>query len=185
MHATRYCRPLVASAGGSVMEGLLSDAVAAYAHLRTILASASRPKALVVTNSWGMFHPSWDYPVGHRGNFSDNLNHPFNVIIRTLERKGAEHFVCRRQLWKRVSRRSMWWRHQRNLRRQLTSQGLIHRRRGYESRTGRIFHEGPRTINPRKARSCRLYPFQRFRCVSCRRRDFRCHAGSSRSDCGP
>ena len=76
--------------GGSAMEGLLSDAVKAYSHLRTILRSPQRPKALVVSNSWGMFQPSWDYPVGHPGNYSNNPNHPFNVIVGTLEREGAD-----------------------------------------------------------------------------------------------
>jgi subtilisin family serine protease len=76
--------------GGTVMEGLLSDAVRAYSHLRTILKMPQRPKALVVSNSWGMFNPSWDYPVGHPGNYSDNPNHPFNRIVGTLEREGAD-----------------------------------------------------------------------------------------------
>jgi Subtilase family len=76
--------------GGTVMEGYLSDAVTAYGHLRTVLRGSSRPKALVVTNSWGMFHPSWDFPIGHPGNYSDNANHPFNRIVRTLEREGAD-----------------------------------------------------------------------------------------------
>lgn len=75
--------------GGSVMEGLLSDAVKAYDHLRQVLRRV-RPKGLVVSNSWGMFHPSWDFPVGHPGNFSHNLNHPFNRIVATLEREGAD-----------------------------------------------------------------------------------------------
>ncbi|MEO8179568.1 MAG: S8 family serine peptidase [Deltaproteobacteria bacterium] len=46
--------------------------------------------SLVVNNSWGMFHPSWDYPVGHPGNYSDNPNHPFNRIVTALERAGAD-----------------------------------------------------------------------------------------------
>ena len=37
-----------------------------------------------------MFHPSWDFPVGHPGNYSDNANHPFNRIVGTLERAGAD-----------------------------------------------------------------------------------------------
>jgi hypothetical protein len=47
-------------------------------------------RSLVVNNSWGMFHPSWDYPPGHPGNYSDNPNHPFNRIVATLERAGAD-----------------------------------------------------------------------------------------------
>lgn len=76
--------------GGTVMEGLLSDAVRAYSHLRTVLKQPQRPRALVVSNSWGMFNPSWDYPVGHPGNYSDNPDHPFNRIVGTLEKEGAD-----------------------------------------------------------------------------------------------
>jgi subtilisin family serine protease len=37
-----------------------------------------------------MFHPSWDFPVGHPGNYSDNLDHPFNIIVESLEDAGAD-----------------------------------------------------------------------------------------------
>ena len=79
--------------GGSIMEGFLSDAVLAYRHLIDIMLADRRPgecRSLVVNNSWGMFHPSWDFPVGHEGNYSDNANHPFNRIVGTLERAGAD-----------------------------------------------------------------------------------------------
>lgn len=79
--------------GSTIMEGYLSDAVVAYSHLINIIAGPRRPgelNALVVNNSWGMFHPSWDFPVGHPGNYSDNPNHPFNRIVGTLERAGAD-----------------------------------------------------------------------------------------------
>ncbi len=80
--------------GRTVMEGFLSDAILAYRHLIRLQRNISpRPgvnKSLVVNNSWGMFHPSWDFPVGHPGNYSDNPNHPFNRIVRSLERCGAD-----------------------------------------------------------------------------------------------
>lgn len=79
--------------GGSIMEGLLSDAVLAYSHLLRVQLAPRRPgegRSLVVNNSWGMFHASWDYPVGHAGNYSHNPNHPFNRIVGTLERAGAD-----------------------------------------------------------------------------------------------
>lgn len=79
--------------GGSVMEGLLSDAVLAYRHLLNVMSAPKRPgesRSLVVNNSWGMFHPTWDFPVGHPGNYSDNPNHPFSRIVATLERAGAD-----------------------------------------------------------------------------------------------
>ncbi|MEV6554334.1 S8 family serine peptidase [Nocardia sp. NPDC051756] len=77
--------------GGSVMEGLLSDALAGYAHLRTVLTDQpAASRALVISNSWGSFSPSWDFPVGQPGNYSDNPAHPFNVIVGSLEAAGAD-----------------------------------------------------------------------------------------------
>ncbi|HYN46735.1 MAG TPA: S8 family serine peptidase [Allosphingosinicella sp.] len=79
--------------GGSIMDGLLSDAVRAYSHLADIMRAPRRPgetRSLVVNNSWGMFHPSWDFPVGNSGNYSHNPNHPFNRIVGTLEGLGAD-----------------------------------------------------------------------------------------------
>ena len=81
------------ASGGTIMEGFLSDGVRAYRHLLSIQQGQRRPgdnASLVVNNSWGMFHPSWDYPVGHPGNYSDNPNHPFNRIVTALERAGAD-----------------------------------------------------------------------------------------------
>jgi subtilisin family serine protease len=77
--------------GTTVMEGLLSDAILAYAHLRSVLSNmATSDRALVVSNSWGMFTPQWDLPVGSPGNYSDNPAHPFNVIVSSLEAAGAD-----------------------------------------------------------------------------------------------
>ncbi|WP_214409092.1 S8 family serine peptidase [Sphaerisporangium fuscum] len=77
--------------GGSVMDGLLSDAIAAFAHLRTVLeAQPVATRALVVTNSWGSFSPQWDLPPGQPGNYSDNAAHPFNIIVGSLEQAGAD-----------------------------------------------------------------------------------------------
>ena len=50
---------------------------------------ASR-NALVISNSWGMFDPGWDFPAGHPGNYSDNPRHPFNVLVASLESAGAD-----------------------------------------------------------------------------------------------
>jgi hypothetical protein len=79
--------------GRTIMEGFLSDAVLAYRHLLDIMMAPRRPgecRSLVVNNSWGMFHPSWDFPAGHPGNYSDNANHPFSRIVGSLERAGAD-----------------------------------------------------------------------------------------------
>jgi subtilisin family serine protease len=77
--------------GATVMAGLLSDAVLSYGQLRTILQGMSAAKrAMVVSNSWGMFSPASDFPPGHPGNYSDNPNHPFNLIVASLEAAGAD-----------------------------------------------------------------------------------------------
>jgi len=85
--------PISAAPGGTLMQALLSDAIRAYRHLLDVMNAPRRPgehRSLVVNNSWGMFHPSWDFPVGHPSNYSDNPNHPFNRIVATLERAGAD-----------------------------------------------------------------------------------------------
>lgn len=84
---------LLRSTVGGGFGGFLSDAVRAYAHLQTIMMAPTRPgeaRSLVVNNSWGMFHPSWDFPVGNPGNYSDNPNHPFNRSVAALEALGAD-----------------------------------------------------------------------------------------------
>ena len=77
--------------GATTMAGLLSDAVLSYSRLLQMIGKmpAAR-RALVVSNSWGMFKPSWDFPPGHPGNYSDNPAHPFNVIVASLETAGAD-----------------------------------------------------------------------------------------------
>ncbi len=83
--------------GGSTMDGLLSDAVQAYGILLSWLTRGPQPfagdhfpRTLVVNNSWGMFQPSWDFPVGDPQNYSDNPNHPFNILVASLEAAGAD-----------------------------------------------------------------------------------------------
>jgi subtilisin family serine protease len=86
-----YAVLLSRTPGETAMSGLLSDAVLAYSKLRQILdRMAAARRALVVTNSWGMFSPSWDFPIGHPGNYSDNPAHPFNLIVASLEAAGAD-----------------------------------------------------------------------------------------------
>ncbi|MFQ5881397.1 MAG: S8 family serine peptidase [Candidatus Methylomirabilales bacterium] len=86
-----YALLLSQEEGGTVMEGFLSDAVKAYGKLLELLSTDEQNKpTLVVNNSWGMFHPSWDFPVGHPGNYSDNPDHPFNIIVESLEDAGAD-----------------------------------------------------------------------------------------------
>ncbi|AVZ72776.1 peptidase S8 [Streptomyces lunaelactis] len=75
----------------TVMEGYLSDAIAAYAHLRSTLElMPENNRSLVVSNSWGPYTPSWDFPPGHPGNYSDSLAHPFNQAVAELANAGAD-----------------------------------------------------------------------------------------------
>jgi subtilisin family serine protease len=75
----------------ATFSGFLSDAVAGFAHLRQVLdAMPAGTRRLVASNSWGMFSPTWDFPVGSPGNYSDNPAHPFNVIVASLAQAGAD-----------------------------------------------------------------------------------------------
>jgi subtilisin family serine protease len=81
------------ASGPNIMAGLLSDAIKAYEHLIKFIRRVKRPGengSLVVNNSWGMFNPGWDYPVGAPGNYSHNPNHPFNLIVKRLALYGAD-----------------------------------------------------------------------------------------------
>ena len=86
-----YALLLAPPSGPKVMSGYLSDGVLGYSKLlRLIRDTAPGRRRMVVSNSWGMFSPSWDFPPGHPGNYSDNPAHPFNVIVASLERQGAD-----------------------------------------------------------------------------------------------
>lgn len=78
---------------GSAMDGFLSDGLQAFSTLAAYMrqpVSQRVHKSLVVNNSWAMYHPSWDFPAGHPGRYSDNPNHPFNLIVSTLARTGID-----------------------------------------------------------------------------------------------
>lgn len=88
---------LAASAPGANTVGrTLSTAMLAFSQLLTGWAVAfapggiSRYQALVVNNSWGVYHPSWDFPVGHRGRYVDNPQHPFNLLVTTMAGSGID-----------------------------------------------------------------------------------------------
>jgi subtilisin family serine protease len=77
--------------GATQMSGLLSDAVLGYSRLLRIFdAMPQASRAMVVSNSWGMFSSDSDFPPGSPGNYSDNPEHPFNIIVATLEAAGAD-----------------------------------------------------------------------------------------------
>lgn len=87
-------------AGGSVMSGFLSAALLAYAQIYASWMSGagsgdlSQYSGLVLSNSWGIFHPSWDFPVGHPGRYCDNPNHPFLLQLETMSRGGIDVFFA-------------------------------------------------------------------------------------------
>lgn len=81
--------------GGSVMSGTLSAALAAYGYMLGSWAPGTgkglrKYRALVASNSWGIFHPSWDFPAGHPGRYCDNPAHPFNVQLGAVARAGID-----------------------------------------------------------------------------------------------
>jgi hypothetical protein len=83
-------------AGGSAASGTIGTALQAFSNLLSSWAvvfaadGTSRYRALVVNNSWGVYHPSWDFPPGHRGRYVDNPRHPFNVLVAALAASGAD-----------------------------------------------------------------------------------------------
>src|SRR5947209_6454893 len=77
--ATLLDFPVLASTapGGSIFGGSLSVALLGFAQLIAFWGVAFAPggapkyKALISSNSWGIFHPSWDFPPGHPGRYID------------------------------------------------------------------------------------------------------------------
>src|SRR5262249_48199213 len=81
------------SPGGQALQGLLSDAILSFSRLMVIMlqAAGTRPfQSMIVSNSWGVFDPTWDFPVGHAGRYIDNPNPPFNTVTGALAASGAD-----------------------------------------------------------------------------------------------
>lgn len=82
--------------GGTITGQSISAALQAFAHLLANYAVAFAPggtgryNGLVVSNSWGVYHPSWDFPAGHPGRYCDNPKHPFRQIVNALTLAGAD-----------------------------------------------------------------------------------------------
>ena len=88
---------LAASApGGSTSSRTLATAMTAFSQLFINWAVAFAAggvhlnKGLVINNSWGIFHPSWDFPAGHRGRYIDNPRHPFNLLVVAMAGSGID-----------------------------------------------------------------------------------------------
>jgi hypothetical protein len=82
--------------GGSTMSGFLSAALSAYSQVMISWGVAGTGSgldqyaAVVLSNSWGIFHPNMDFPSGHPGRYCDNPKHPFNLILETVSRSGID-----------------------------------------------------------------------------------------------
>ena len=82
--------------GGALGGGVLSLAFKAYSQIMSSWAVSfdanglAKYNALVISNSWGIFHPSSDFPEGHPGRYIDNPKHPFNQLVGMLARSGAD-----------------------------------------------------------------------------------------------
>ena len=75
---------------------MVSTAILAYVHLLQVWLHGARSfDALVVSNSWGMFHPSLeDFPPGHANRFIDNPGHIFHLFTLALSLFGADVIFC-------------------------------------------------------------------------------------------
>ncbi|MDQ3287555.1 MAG: S8 family serine peptidase [Pseudomonadota bacterium] len=97
-NATLLDYPILATSvpGGALTGSTLRVAFLAFADLLAKWAIAfaaggpQRYSGLVVNNSWGIYHPSWDFPPGHPGRFIDNPQHPFNQLVASLAGTGAD-----------------------------------------------------------------------------------------------
>lgn len=68
----------------------LSDIAPGYASLRDHLKGLEpAARRLVVSNSWALINPAWDFPAGPR-NYSSNPQHPFLRLVRELVDLGAD-----------------------------------------------------------------------------------------------
>ncbi|MEL6062171.1 MULTISPECIES: S8 family serine peptidase [unclassified Methylobacterium] len=81
------------SAGDHSAAGTIGIAIQAYWFLITRWVLSGPPPglgALVVSNSWGIYHPSLDFPEGHPGRYIDNPDHPFRAYVRALTLAGTD-----------------------------------------------------------------------------------------------
>jgi Subtilase family len=84
---------LLAGATASVSAGTISVALKAYSKLHAALPTLLAPgkfKGVVVSNSWGLFHPDDDFVNGHPGRYIDNPDHPFNKKVAAMAHAGAD-----------------------------------------------------------------------------------------------
>jgi hypothetical protein len=76
-------------------KSMVDAAVLAYLHVANTWWVTKPFDALVVSNSWGLFHPSLeDFPPGHPYRFSDNPNHIFHYLVHALAADGVDIIFC-------------------------------------------------------------------------------------------
>lgn len=84
-------RPVADHHSTSMVDG----AILAYLHLANIWWVSKPFDALVVSNSWGVFHPCLeDFPPGHPYRFIDNPNHIFHYLVHALAADGVDIVFC-------------------------------------------------------------------------------------------
>ena len=96
--ATLLDYPIIPAAvpGGSTVGRTIATALLAFSHLFTNWSVSFAPggvsqyAGLVVNNSWGIYHPSWNFPAGHRGRYIDNPQHPFNLLVAAMAASGID-----------------------------------------------------------------------------------------------
>ncbi|HEY3864517.1 MAG TPA: S8/S53 family peptidase [Solirubrobacteraceae bacterium] len=77
--------------GEPLIQAWLSDIEPGYVELHRYLSALDKPsRRLVVSNSWAMIRPDWDFEIEHVQNFSDNPQHPFNRMVCELTELGAD-----------------------------------------------------------------------------------------------
>jgi hypothetical protein len=76
-------------------KSMVDAALLAYWHLANLWWVTKPFDALVVSNSWGLFHPCLeDFPSGHPYRFSDNPSHFFHYLIHALAADGVDIIFC-------------------------------------------------------------------------------------------
>jgi hypothetical protein len=74
---------------------MVDAAILAYVHVANIWWGVKPFDALVVSNSWGLFHPCLeDFPAGHPYRFIDNPNHVFHHFVHALAASGVDIVFC-------------------------------------------------------------------------------------------
>jgi subtilisin family serine protease len=59
--------------------------------INNVLAPTPKYRALVINNSWTIFHPcEEDFPPGHPGRYIDNARHPFHLLVWILSQLGVD-----------------------------------------------------------------------------------------------